>query len=68
MRRSLRTRQLSQFNEDQFKDLAIENPSMERLEEMGRALVENWEWAWTTDPEDDRMKAMDILEKRLGGK
>ncbi len=67
MRRSYRNRQLYQFNDDDFKDLSVENPPMERLEELGRAISEHWKWTWTTDPEDDRLKAMYMLEKRLQG-
>lgn len=36
---------------------------MERLKAVGRAVVENREWAWTTNIEDDRERAIALFEK-----
>ena len=30
-------------------------------------VVENWKWAWTTDVEDDRERAIAVLEERSRG-
>lgn len=35
------------------------------LWEMGHALVDGWKWAWTTSVEDDRLRAMNMLEESL---
>ena len=39
---------------------------MEKLKQVGDALVENWDWAWLTDVDDDLERAMKLLEERLG--
>lgn len=37
-----------------------------RLWEIGHEMVTAWMWAWTTDIEDDRAKAIKLLEEKLG--
>ena len=37
------------------------------LWDLGFAVVENWKWAWTTDVEDDRERAIALLEERVQG-
>ena len=36
-----------------------------KLWELGHAIVSLWMWAWSTDIENDREQAIDLLEKRL---
>ena len=36
-----------------------------KLWETGHTLITRWMWAWSTDIESDRARAMDLLEKKL---
>lgn len=36
-----------------------------KLWEIGHALTDRMRWTWTTDIEDDRVRAMDLLKERL---
>lgn len=38
---------------------------VEQLHALGRAVERNWEWAWTTDVEEDVREAVELLEERL---
>ena len=35
------------------------------LEQIGKAVFENWKWAWTTDIEEDEKKAIALLRERI---
>lgn len=37
-----------------------------KLWEVGHKIVSLWMWAWSTDIDNDRTRAMDLLEKKLG--
>lgn len=36
-----------------------------RLWEMGHTMITDWMWAWTTDAEDVRVRAIKLLEEKL---
>ena len=38
---------------------------LEKLKQVGNALMENWKWAWTTDIDDDLAKAVKMLEEQI---
>ncbi|KAI5119670.1 hypothetical protein M0805_007760 [Coniferiporia weirii] len=38
-----------------------------KLWEVGHTMVENWKWAWTTDAEDDRKRAIALFTERVEG-
>lgn len=53
-----------------MNDAAFTFPSradipISKLKELGATLEDNWKWAWTTDAEDDRRRAVQLLRKRL---
>ncbi|KAH8111733.1 FAD/NAD-binding domain-containing protein [Phellopilus nigrolimitatus] len=72
-RRSRENGKLYEFADPRFADLDLggetnsSESDMQTLWKIGDAAVENWKWAWTTDIEDDRKKAIALLEERLGG-
>lgn len=35
------------------------------LQALAERVERNWEWAWTTDVEDDKRRALAILEEKL---
>lgn len=35
------------------------------LQALAERVERNWEWAWTTDVEDDKRRAIAILEEKL---
>ena len=39
---------------------------MEMLKQIGDDLVKNWEWAWTTDIDDDLERVVKMLKERIG--
>ena len=38
---------------------------LEKLKQVGNALMENWKWAWTIDIDDDLAKAVKMLEEQI---
>ena len=57
IRRSRRNGRLYEFEEPEFADLRSE---------VLPQIVQNWEWAWTTDIETDKQRALELLSKQLG--
>lgn len=45
------------------KSTEISAEDIKRLKELGLTVVKNCEWQWTTDIEDDRNRAIDLLEE-----
>ena len=41
------------------------NEDVGQLWEIGHALTNKWKWAWTTSVEDDRLRAMRLLDEKL---
>ena len=39
---------------------------LEKLKQVGNALMENWKWAWTTEAMEDRDLAVKSFEQKLG--
>jgi len=37
--------------------------SLKKLHELGEIVTDNWKWAWTTDAEGDRLRAIQMLEE-----
>ncbi|KAH8111716.1 FAD/NAD-binding domain-containing protein [Phellopilus nigrolimitatus] len=72
-RRSRENGKLYEFADPRFADLNLgggtisSEPDPQTLWKLGDAIFENWKWAWTTDIEDDRKKAIALLEERVSG-
>ncbi|KAH8111732.1 FAD/NAD-binding domain-containing protein [Phellopilus nigrolimitatus] len=72
-RRSRENGKLYELADPRFADLDLSGGTnssksdMQTLWKMGNTAFENWKWAWTTDIEDDRKKAIALLEERVGG-
>ncbi|KAH8111735.1 hypothetical protein DFH11DRAFT_575240 [Phellopilus nigrolimitatus] len=70
--RSRVTGKLYEFADPRFANLNLgggttaSESDVAKLRKIGDAIVENWKWAWTTDIEDDRKKAIALLEERVG--
>ena len=73
-RRSRENGKLYEFSEPRFAHLDLgtagndqqEAVDVGKLWESGHAAAENWQWAWTTDIDDDKDRAIKLLEEKLG--
>ena len=61
-RRSRLNGRLFEFAEGRSETVTID---LEKLKQVGNALMENWKWAWTTDIDDDLAKAVKMLEEQI---
>lgn len=75
-RRSVVNGQLYNFRDDRFAHFVSADGNSTvictgedtgRLWEIGHAVVDNWTWAWTTNIEDDRRRATELIDQKLGG-
>ncbi|KAI5117340.1 hypothetical protein M0805_001945 [Coniferiporia weirii] len=66
---------LCEFDDARFSELSAElygenaksgSADAGKLWEIGHRVIENWKWAWTTDIEDDRKRAVALLKERVG--
>ena len=48
------------------REMTTDPRDMEMLKQIGDDLVKNWEWAWTTDIDDDLERAVKMLKERIG--
>lgn len=60
-RRSRETGHLYEFHDERCKHLAVENPDINSLSNVGQIIKERWEWAWTTIAEKDKLRAEEML-------
>ena len=49
------------------KDGQCNATDMDKLKGLGQALYEGWRWAWDSDVEDDRKRAIAHFEERARG-
>lgn len=62
LRRSNEMGKMYEFEDARFDDLAVQDPDVQRLRELGEELERNREWTWRTDLEPDRERAFRMLE------
>ncbi|KAF9482883.1 salicylate hydroxylase, partial [Pholiota conissans] len=55
---------LYEFNSPEFEDHADESWSSSHVESLGEAIIRDWRYAWETTAEDDRERALAMLDRR----
>lgn len=65
-RRSARGLELLTFHDPQFAGLEHATEGHRQALDSTFTSTENMKWAWTTDVEDDKVKALALLEETIG--
>ena len=68
MNRSRKSGKLYEIGLPEYAALDKEINDPELLSGLGEAIRDVWKWAWTTDIDDDKTRAINILEKTIGSK
>ena len=67
-RRSEESSEMFSFSDPRF--MSLDNATeadMGKLWDFGFTLVESWKWAWTTDIEEDKNRALAFIRERTQG-
>ena len=64
-RKSRLNGKLMEFTDHRFNNLSANEFDEVTLNNVKEIIYDNWNWAWTTTPEDDRMNALRLLEEKL---
>ena len=67
-RRSMESSDMFTFSDPRFTSLDnATEADMGKLWDFGFTVVESWKWAWTTDVEGDKNRAIALLRERTQG-